>query len=219
MKRNAMQKARIAATVRKAIVSGVTAIFLSALPLSAQVAQSVTLAWDANTEPDISGYRLYYGTASGNYSYESEVGNATTTTVSNLTVGQTYYFVVTDYNTAGLESLPSNEVSYTAVPVASTPTVSLAVTPSTGTLFVVPVSLVLSASASETNGSIARVEFYNQGSYLGEVTSPPYTFVLNNPAPGDYSLTAVAVDDQGASTTSDPVEVTMTLPPLPRITR
>jgi hypothetical protein len=197
------------------------ASLLSGFSAAAQTAQNVTLLWDPpNAESDIAGYRLYYGTASGNYSQSTEVGNATTTTVSNLAVGQTYYFVVTDFNTAGLESLPSNEVSYTAVAVQNNPpTVNLVVTPSTGTKFVVPVSIVLTASASEPNGSIARVEFYNQSTYLGEVTGAPYTFTLNHPAAGNYSLTARAIDDQGVSTTSDPVEVTMTQPPLPRATR
>jgi hypothetical protein len=214
-----MQTARVAVMIRRAIVFalGVTATCLSGLPLRAQVAQSVTLAWDANTQPGIAGYRLYYGTASGNYPYKSEVGNATTTTVSNLTVGQTYYFVVTDFNTTGLESLPSNEVAYTAVAVQNNPpTVSLAVTPTAGKKFVVPVGLALAASASETGGSIVRVEFYNGGTYLGAVTAPPYTFTLNHPVAGNYSLTARAVDDQGISTTSDPVEVMVTQPPLPR---
>jgi hypothetical protein len=217
VKRNVTKEALFTAVVRRAIVAGVIVSVLSGLPASAETAQNVTLIWDASTDPGIAGYRLYYGTASGNYSQHAEVGNATTTTVSNLTVGQTYYFVVTDYNTAGLESLPSNQVSYTAV-APPTPTVSLVVTPSVGQRFVIPVSIVLTASASEVNGSIARVEFYNGDSYLGEVTAPPYTFTLNHPAAGTYSLTARAFDDQGASATSTAVQVTVTAPPLPRFT-
>jgi hypothetical protein len=219
VKRNVTQEALVTAVVRGAIAVGGIASLLSGLPASAQTAQNVTLIWDANTEAGITGYRLHYGTASGNYSQSAEVGTATSTTVSDLTVGQTYYFVVTDYNAAGLESLPSNEVAYTAVAQPSPPTVSLAVTPAAGTRFVVPVNIVLTASASEAGGSIVRVEFYNGNTYLGEVTAPPYTFTLNQPAPGNYSLTARAFDDQGISTTSTAIEVTVTSPPLPRITR
>ncbi|MCL5097829.1 MAG: Ig-like domain-containing protein [Candidatus Omnitrophica bacterium] len=74
--------------------------------------QSVTLAWDENTELDLAGYNLYYGTSSGNYTFSSSVGNVTQTTVAGLEEGLTYYFVVTAYNTSGLESDPSNEVMY-----------------------------------------------------------------------------------------------------------
>src|SRR5262245_42225909 len=55
----------------------------------------VSLAWDANPEPNVAGYRLYYGTSPGNYTSFLDVGTATTATVTNLTDGVTYYFVVT----------------------------------------------------------------------------------------------------------------------------
>ena len=213
----AMQK-MLVAMIGQAAVFAVMAALFAGSPAPAQTGQSVTLVWDANPDPDIAGYRVYYGTSSGNYTQSIDVGNVTTATISNLVPGQTYYFVVTDYNTAGLESLPSNEVAYTAV-AAPAPAVSLSVTPSAGTKFVVPVSIVATASASETGGSIARVEFYGRGNYLGEVTAPPYTFTLNRPPAGEYSLTARAVDDQGVSTTSAPVDVTMTMPPAPRVTK
>jgi hypothetical protein len=82
--------------------------------LEVQAAQSVTLAWDPNLDPTIAGYRLYEGTSSGVYTQQIEVGNITAALVSNLADGQTYFFAVTAYNTAGAESIPSNEVSYTA---------------------------------------------------------------------------------------------------------
>lgn len=76
-------------------------------------AADVTLAWDPNTEPDIAGYRLYYGTPIGTYSSVVNVGNHTNTTVVDLQTGLTYAFYVTCYNTSGLESEPSNVVQYT----------------------------------------------------------------------------------------------------------
>ena len=80
----------------------------------ARVGHCTTLAWNPNTETNIAGYRLHYGTSSGNYTTTVDVGNTTTATPSNLTNGQAYYAVVTAYNTASLESLASNEVSFTA---------------------------------------------------------------------------------------------------------
>jgi Fibronectin type III domain len=81
---------------------------------SAQAAESVTLAWDPGSEADIAGYRLHYGTSSSTYTDSIDVGNATSATMSSLTAGITYFCVVTAYNTAGLESVPSSEVSFTA---------------------------------------------------------------------------------------------------------
>jgi len=76
-------------------------------------APSVILAWDPSPSTNVAGYRVYYGPAAGNYTDRLDVGNVTTATVPNLQAGVTYYFVVTAYNAAGVESLPSNEVAYT----------------------------------------------------------------------------------------------------------
>ena len=90
----------------------------------APAAQGVKLAWDPDVSP-VAGYRLHQGTSHGNYSQIIDVGYTTTTSVSDLTAGQTYFFVVTAYNAAG-ESLPSNEVLFTA---SSAPTPTPAPTP------------------------------------------------------------------------------------------
>lgn len=87
-------------------------MLLTALSLCNAV-QSVTLAWDPNSEPDIASYKVYYGTQSGSPSQSSDVGNVTTATIANLDEGTTYFFTVRAINTARLESGPSNEVSYT----------------------------------------------------------------------------------------------------------
>jgi hypothetical protein len=71
---------------------------------------AVTLAWDPNTEPNVQGYRLSYGTTSGQYTTSIDVGNITSHTVTNLFAGQTYYFAVQAINAAGLSPY-SNEIS------------------------------------------------------------------------------------------------------------
>jgi hypothetical protein len=73
----------------------------------------VTLAWNANAESDLGGYRVHHGTTSGSYSVHIDVHNVTTYTVTGLTEGQTYYFVATAYDTSGNESGYSNQVSHT----------------------------------------------------------------------------------------------------------
>ena len=95
------------------LIWGLIILVCSAFEVEAAV---VTLAWDLSSSPDIAGYRLYSGTTSGVYSQTSELGNATSTLVSNLVTGKTYFFVVTAYNTMSVESAPSNEVSYLAPP-------------------------------------------------------------------------------------------------------
>src|SRR5262245_62808915 len=80
--------------------------------LSAQAA-NVTLAWNASSSPNISSYTLKYGTTSGSYPNTRDVGNSLTGTISNLTAGVPYYFVVTARDNSGAESNPSNETSAT----------------------------------------------------------------------------------------------------------
>jgi len=70
------------------------------------------LTWDPNLEPDLAGYKVYYGTASGSYGTPIDVGNKTTYTVTGLGYG-TYYFAVKAYDTTGNLSNFSNEASKT----------------------------------------------------------------------------------------------------------
>ena len=75
-------------------------------------AVTVTLSWNANSEPDIAGYRVHYGTAAAPYGKLIDL-SATTAAVPNLIKGVTYTFAVTAYNTAGGESAYSPSLSYT----------------------------------------------------------------------------------------------------------
>jgi hypothetical protein len=74
-------------------------------------AGDVTLAWDANTESDVAGYLLWYGTQSGRYITSVDVGNRTEWTLTGLPDGQRYYFAVQAYNTVRTMSLVSTEIS------------------------------------------------------------------------------------------------------------
>jgi hypothetical protein len=100
----------LTATARDAAGNVGTSSAVAVTVSNTTVAQ-VALTWDPNTEPDLAGYKLYVGTASGVYTTTIDVGNMTTHTVAGLQPGATYYFVVTAYNTSGLESGFSNEVS------------------------------------------------------------------------------------------------------------
>jgi hypothetical protein len=78
-------------------------------------AQSVNLAWDASTDPSVTGYVVKWGTRTAAYTSSMDVGNRTSWTVTGLTPDQKYYFVVTSYAATGLSSAPSNEVSNNAL--------------------------------------------------------------------------------------------------------
>src|SRR5262245_61458139 len=80
-----------------------------ALP-SAAAAQPLTVAWDANPESNIAGYKLSYGTQSGNYTTTLDLGNKTMWKLNGLIPNQPYYFVVRAYNTDGASSPNSAEV-------------------------------------------------------------------------------------------------------------
>jgi len=80
---------------------------------------AVVLAWDPNKEPDVAGYRLFYGT--NGFTTVVNCGNVTNYAVGNLVIGPTYSFYITCYNTSGLESEPSNIVTYTVPPVLDSP--------------------------------------------------------------------------------------------------
>jgi hypothetical protein len=91
-------------------------IFLPIVPSSVQDVHgaSVTLAWDPNPDANLAGYKVYYGCASGSYSFMVDAGNRTSLTISGLEEGKTYYFTATAYGAAGEESGMSDEIQYDA---------------------------------------------------------------------------------------------------------
>jgi fibronectin type 3 domain-containing protein len=81
--------------------------------LNASATSSATLTWNANTESDLAGYKVYRATASGGYGAPIATlqGNVTSYAATGLQSGTTYFFVITAYDDAGNESAYSNEVS------------------------------------------------------------------------------------------------------------
>ena len=102
-------------------------------------------------------------------------------------------------------------------PANSPPTVAIT-TPTNGASFVAPANITISATASDSDGSVTNVEIFNGTTRLGQSTNSTYSLVWSNVASGAYSLTAIATDNLGASTTSGPVDITVisstNIPPL-----
>jgi len=76
-------------------------------------AGSIVLNWNGSASPQVAGYNVYYGTTSGNYLSMLPAGNVTSLTISNLTLGGTYFFAATAYDSNGRESRYSPELKVT----------------------------------------------------------------------------------------------------------
>src|SRR6266516_4716087 len=81
--------------------------------------------------------------------------------------------------------------------------------PTNNASFAAGADLTISASASDSDGAITKVEFFLGGIKLGETATSPYSVVWNSPIEGQYTLTAVATDNDGAATISAPVTITV----------
>lgn len=89
------------------------------------------------------------------------------------------------------------------------PTVSLT-SPTAGASFAAPATIALTASATDADGTIARVDFYNGFTLIGSDTTSPYSMTWSNVAAGSYPLSAIARDNGGAATTSAARAITVT---------
>lgn len=95
-----------------------------------------------------------------------------------------------------------------SVTLNTPPSVSLT-SPAANDTFISPATVTLTASASDSDGSIASVAFYSGGTLLTTDTSAPYSYTWSGVSNGIYGLTAVATDNQGAVTSSNVVSITV----------
>jgi hypothetical protein len=72
-----------------------------------------------------------------------------------------------------------------------------------------PANITIDASASDTDGHVTQVAFYQNGTLIATDTTSPYGVPWNGIGPGSYHMTAVATDDDGATTTSADVLLTV----------
>ena len=76
--------------------------------------------------------------------------------------------------------------------------------------YTAPASVVMTAVAADSDGTVAKVDFYAGATLVGTDTSSPFTQTWTGVAAGSYALQAVATDNKGATTTSGTVNVTVT---------
>lgn len=81
--------------------------------LTSVQANALTLTWNANTDPGTVGYKIYYGGVTQTYTNVADVGLVRMNFIPGLLTNVPYFFAVTAYNAAGLESDFSAELAYT----------------------------------------------------------------------------------------------------------
>ena len=113
----------------------------------------------------------------------------------------------------GSTTLSSSTVTITAAaaPANRPPQVSLTA-PSVNATYTAPATITLSATASDPDGTISKVDFYNGTSLLATVTGQPYQFTWSNVTAGKYTLSAKATDNAAATAASGSVMVTVNVP-------
>jgi hypothetical protein len=114
------------------------------------------------------------------------------------------------YVTAKVNSWASLEMAelriYNSLAGNTKPSVSLTA-PANNASFYSGSNITLTASASDPDGSVTKVEFYQGAEKLGEALSAPYSFVWSNVQAGNYALTAKAYDNTNADSTSAAVNI------------
>ncbi len=98
---------------QKAYLTGMFIGLIFCILVTWAIGAEATVSWGANSESDLSGYKIYSGTSSGSYDDALDVGNKTSFIINNLVIGTTYFFAVTAYDSSGNESNFSEEVSFT----------------------------------------------------------------------------------------------------------
>ena len=189
-------------------------LVLAALGASVHAMQSVSLGWKPSPDTNAVGYFRYFGTTSGNYTNQADVGNVTNATISGLLEGSSYFFVVMAYDNFGMQSVPSNEVAYTVPTTNPPPSIALSA-PANGTTYTAPATVSFAATVTSNGHSITKVQFYSGATLLGEDTSTPYSWTWSNVSAGSYSVAARVVYDASSSVSSLPVSFNVTGLPAP----
>jgi len=121
-------------------------------------------------------------------------------------------FSRTDGKTLLPTSLFDQQLLDRHTPANQPPVVSITA-PANNTSLQEPATIVITAAATDADGTISKVEFFNGTIKLGESTTAPYSFAWNTIAAGNYTLTVKATDNAGAITTSS--AVVLIVNPLP----
>ena len=169
---------------------------------------SITIsATAADTDGTISKVEFYDGA--------TLIGSDSTSpysfTKSDVPAGN-YTITVKAYDNSGAYTISSSIVVSVAAATSNVaPTVSI-ISPVPNAYYDSAQYITIEAAASDSDGTVTKVDFYNGGILLGTKSTSPYTFTWNNVTPGSYSLKAKAYDNTGAATVSGAVSVVVSSP-------
>ncbi len=179
------------------LIAAIAAVCSSALLIQLDShAASATLVWDVGASGTI-GYNVYSGEATRSYSNRNDVGTTTTIRVDGLVEGMKYYFAVTAYDAAKLESSYSNEVSAT-IPYAP-PAVTFSASATSGTA---PTNVTFN---NTTTGQVTQWQWNFGDGSTGSEQSPTHAYS----AAGNYYVTLTATGPGGtaAKTLTTPIQI------------
>jgi RHS repeat-associated protein len=195
--------AAVAITVKAANVTPTVSLTAPAANASYTAPASVVItATAADSDGTVAKVEYYNGT--------TLLGTSTVApysfTWSNVAVGSYSLTAKATDNTGAVTTSAAVAITVKAATVA--PTVSLTA-PAASAVYTAPAAVTITATAADSDGSIAKVEFYNGTTLLNSSTTAPYSYTWNSVAAGTYSLTAKATDNAGATTTSTAVTITV----------
>jgi large repetitive protein len=189
-------------------------VFLAFFP-DTGIATSLQVTWTADTDSDLAGYKVYWGTASGAYGTPASVTSGTLYDISSVQAGTTYYVAVSAYDTSGNESAKSTQQSIT-VPASDTTPPTGSITINSGAATTSSTSVTLTLSATDNSGTVTGMEFSNDGttwsSQVAYATS--YSWSLSSGF-GTKTVYAKFVDPSGnwSSAVTDTINLVDTTPP------
>jgi hypothetical protein len=117
----------------------------------------------------------------------------------------------------GLATVTVQATEQDTTPNNAAPLVAIT-SPTNAASFIAPATFTITADASDSDGTVSKVEFFEGTNTLGEDLTSPYSLTWSNVAAGSYSLTVRATDDRGAVTASAAVSVAVTKSSLSPVT-
>jgi len=196
--------------MKKALFVLVTLLSVLWLAPSLVLAGSTTIRWQANTEPDLKEYRVYYGTASRMYGAPIPVGKLTSYTIGNLAEGVKYYFAVTAVDTSDNESGYSQEVTKT-IADSQLPTVAITFPTSQPTYNTSQATMNLGGTAADNVG-VTSVSWSNSRGGSGTASGTTRWAVSGISLFSGVNVITVTARDQAGNQKNDTLTVTYTPP-------
>jgi len=172
-----------------------------------------TIAITANaidTDGTISKVEFYNGS--------TKLGEDTTTPYSyswnNVAAGN---YSLTSKAIDNLNATTTSAIIAITVASPNIPPATSITSPTANATFVAVATVIINATATDSDGAITKVEFYSGSTKLGEDTTSPYSFAWSNVAAGNYSLTSRAIDNKSAVATSAQVNIIVNSNKVPTV--